>query len=286
MMPDRERDALLQLARPALVIADWIGAAFRTLHRNDLGDADLFDDRPLLDRVSNPGKAVASGGSTGRPKIIVAPGPWARVPGTSVPFLAAAGFGMDHIQLVVAPLYHNAPFITSYHGLFDDNTLVLLERFDAERAVTAVEQYHVQSMYLSPILMQRPTWRPISWLPTVSSVIDGGLAAAQELHRSLAQGAARPYSLDEATLARVRRVYGDQAEDVELFAEQVRRWQAEALTEAQRQEVARLAGQVVAWRREVTAILELVADEKDNTIEALMRKSDLEVGIEALLSQV
>jgi hypothetical protein len=52
-----------------------------------------------------------------------------------------------------------------------------------------------------------PTWRPISWLPTISWAIKDGLAAAQELHGTLEQGAARPYSLDEATLARVRHVW-------------------------------------------------------------------------------
>lgn len=54
----------------------------------------------------------------------------------------------------------------------------------------------------------------------------------------------------------------------------------------QRQKIERLAGQVDEWRREVAAILEL-ADElkEDNTIEALLRKSDAEVGLEALLGQ-
>ena len=51
------------------------------------------------------------------------------------------------------------------------------------------------------------------------------------------------------------------------------------------QEVERLAVQVEAWRREVAAILELADELKDNTIEALLRKSDLEVGLEVLLGQ-
>jgi len=58
----------------------------------------------------------------------------------------------------------------------------------------------------------------------------------------------RPYRLDEATLARVQRVYAEQAEDVELYAEQLRRWQAGSMSLARRQEVDRLAGQVEQWR--------------------------------------
>jgi len=39
------------------------------------------------------------------------------------------------------------------------------------------------------------------------------------------------------------------------------------------------------WRREVTEVLKLADELKNQTIEALMRKSDLELGIEALLGQ-
>lgn len=54
---------------------------------------------------------------------------------------------------------------------------------------------------------------------------------------------------------------------------------------AQRQEVEHLAGQVEQRRRAVTAVLELAEDLKDTTIEVLLRKSHLEVGLEALLGQ-
>lgn len=130
-----------------------------------------------------------------------------------------------------------------------------------------------------------PTWRPISWLPTISAAIRDGLATSQEFHGTLEQGWERPYRMDEATLLRVRRVYSEQAEDVELYAEQLRRWQAGSMSVAQRHEVDELAGQVEQWRNAVAAVLELAEDLKDNTIEALMSKSDAEVGLEALLGQ-
>jgi hypothetical protein len=130
-----------------------------------------------------------------------------------------------------------------------------------------------------------PVWRPISWLPTISWAISGGLSAAREFHGTLEQGRERPYRMDEATLARARRVFSEQAEDVELYAEQLRRWQTGSLSPAQLSEVERLAVHVEAWRREVEAILELADELKDTTIEALLRKSDLEVGLEAPLGQ-
>jgi bile acid-coenzyme A ligase len=154
-LPARERDALLDLARPAIVLADWEGAASPMLRPANWHVADACDDGPLPDRIANPGRALASGGSTGRPKIIIGPGPWARAAGTPMPLFAPLGFGMGQTQLVCAPLYHSFPFSTSYQGLFDDHTLVLMERFDAARAAALIERHRVEIVYLPPILMQR-----------------------------------------------------------------------------------------------------------------------------------
>jgi len=79
--------------------------------------------------------------------------------------------------------------------------------------------------------------------------------------------------------------HGEQAEDVELYAEQLLRWQAGRLDGGQGQVIERLSSQVERWRREVAATLGLADELKDQTIEALMRKSDLELGIEALFGQ-
>ena len=75
-LPPYERDAILDLARPALVISDWEGLAYPNLPLADLVRAADYEDSPLPDKVSDPGRALASGGSTGRPKIIVSPGRW------------------------------------------------------------------------------------------------------------------------------------------------------------------------------------------------------------------
>jgi bile acid-coenzyme A ligase len=163
-LPERESTALLDLARPAALIADWEGEHYPTLHSSDIAHLDRLSGEPLPDRISDPGRALASGGSTGRPKIIITPGPMARVPGTPVFWMDALGFGLRQTQLVAAPLYHTAAFLVSYNGLFDDNTLVSMEKFDAGVAVQLIERYRVESAYLPPILMQR-----IAALPDIRS---------------------------------------------------------------------------------------------------------------------
>jgi hypothetical protein len=51
------------------------------------------------------------------------------------------------------------------------------------------------------------------------------------------------------------------------------------------QEIARVVGQLQDGRDLAPPRLELADELKDNTIEALMRKSDAEVGLEALLGR-
>ena len=91
-LPAPERDALLALARPALVVAEWGELPYPTLSPADLDRAAGYADGPLPDRVPHPGRAVASGGATGRPKLVVAPGPLAARPGAYAGLFGPLGF--------------------------------------------------------------------------------------------------------------------------------------------------------------------------------------------------
>jgi hypothetical protein len=83
-------------------------------------------------------------------------------------------------------------------------------------------------------------------------------------------------------VARVVRVYSAQAGDHWLFEEQLRRWTANPLTSAQRGEVERLSRELASLRKATTSILALAEELKASTIESLLAKSDLEVGLEEL----
>jgi len=152
ILPARERDAILAIARPALIFADWEDVAYPVIHPADLSLAAAYDDAPLPNDPPHPGKAIASGGSTGRAKIVV--------DRTTHPVRYAAraarlGGAHGQVQLLCAPLYHNSPFLAAYGGLADDHTLVLMEHFDAEQAVAAIERHRVNYAYMPPIIMRR-----------------------------------------------------------------------------------------------------------------------------------
>jgi bile acid-coenzyme A ligase len=154
-LPPPERDAILALARPTLTIADWAGLAFPSMTPDALDEADRYPADPLPDRTPNPGTALASGGSTGRPKIIVTPGPLERAPGAVPLFLTALGFRPGQTQLVVGPLYHSAPSVGAYNGLLHGHTLVIMDRFDPTHAADLIARHRVGWIFCASTIMQR-----------------------------------------------------------------------------------------------------------------------------------
>jgi bile acid-coenzyme A ligase len=149
-LPAAERNAIVELARPALVVgAHGVDSpGMNSVPAGFVPDAAL-SDAPLPDRIATHWKAPTSGGSTGRPKIIVA-----GRPGTTDPESARMGY----VQLVPGPLYHNAPFTFSMQGLFAGGHLIVMSRFDAEEALRLVARYRVQFAVLVPTMMHR-IWR-------------------------------------------------------------------------------------------------------------------------------
>lgn len=129
---------------------------------------------------------------------------------------------------------------------------------------------------------QEPNWQPISALPTIASMIDGQLEAGRDQYRTLLEAEVRPYRLDDATVARVARVYGDTADDLWLYDTQLLRWGQQHLTPGQCTEVGRLEAQMVDLHQVVEQILALADRLKAQTIETLLAKSDAEVGLEWL----
>ncbi len=153
-LPQAEFEAIVDLADPALVVG---GAALTGSSRPQIDGAfqpamDLSADR-LPERVSPNWKAPTSGGSTGRPKLIVAgePGAFDR----QAEFLGMAP-GMTH--LVPGPLYHNGPFTFASRGLFMGHHVVIMSRFDALETLRLIERHRVNWLMLVPTMMQR-IWR-------------------------------------------------------------------------------------------------------------------------------
>ncbi len=140
-LPPLELQAILDLTQPAAVVDER--TSFPT----------PGDDDPLPEAVSPAWKAPTSGGSSGRPKVIVA--------GTPAVFAVAEGFGgllgIDGQSplLVTAPLSHNGPFMMCMLNLVLGGHSVLMPRFDAAESLRLIQEHRVGWVYAVPTMMSR-----------------------------------------------------------------------------------------------------------------------------------
>ena len=165
-LPDAEYAALLDLHPRALLVGrpDPRGAVPDV----PAGLVSEFSDEPLPEAVSPVWKAMASGGSTGRPKLIEAGGS-SRIP-------AAIGYPLgaepDDVNLVSVPLSHNTGFTTAVMGLLLGHHLVLMPRFEAHEFLRLITEHRVTYLATVPTIMQRvlPVYRSDSDAYDLSSI--------------------------------------------------------------------------------------------------------------------
>ena len=114
-------------------------------------------------------------------------------------------------------------------------------------------------------------------------MIDGMLESTSDNLQPLKQ--AQPASLDDRSLERVIRVNTTLRDDLWLYEKQLKIWQTGLMNEQQEIEIRRLQKQLVKLRRVVEEILAMKEKLEKMTIEHLLGKSDLEVGLDFLFGK-
>jgi bile acid-coenzyme A ligase len=156
-LPAHEAQAVMALAETPILIAGETIESSRPRYDVDALLALSDDDSPVEDRIPPIFKAPTSGGSTGRPKLILAgqPGVVLRSPAG-----ATGGYRLtsEDVMVMPGPLYHNGPFTCAVTGLNLGAHLVILPRFDAEKTLAAVQQHRATWLYVVPTMMSR-IWR-------------------------------------------------------------------------------------------------------------------------------
>lgn len=152
-MPAAERDPVFDLVKPAL-IAGPAGAYGGAPALPDVGAViGKFSAEPLPDVIAHPWFATTSGGSTGRPKVIVN-----TQAGLFDPESPEAGLDIERATLIPGPLYHGAPFHTGLRALLFGNHLIVMPRFDPEACLGIVARNRIDFMPVVPTMMHR-MWR-------------------------------------------------------------------------------------------------------------------------------
>jgi bile acid-coenzyme A ligase len=155
-LPVGELTQILELARPKLVVG--FDADSHPGHQvlAESPSIDGYDDGVLPEMVAPAYKAPTSGGSTGRPKVILS-GSAAVVPvvdGRPSPL----GVPADSVVMFPSPLYHNMGTMGTLLGLSAGSHVVLEERFDAELTLRLIDRHRVAFAMVVPTHMNR-IWR-------------------------------------------------------------------------------------------------------------------------------
>jgi bile acid-coenzyme A ligase len=141
-LPPLELQAMLDVLKPRLAVVD---------------EHSHFDaataDTPLPPRISQHVKAIASGGSTGRPKIIVD-----HTRAVLDPDAPSVGMRATDTVVIPGPMYHSAPFGLAYQALGWGCHVVIMPRFDAAETLRLVAAHRAQWLYQVPTMMHR-IWR-------------------------------------------------------------------------------------------------------------------------------
>ena len=155
-LPAAEAEAVMDLAKTPILLAATSASGERPHYDIPALLALSDDDSPLEDRIAPIYKAPTSGGSTGRPKLILSGGPGVFTP----PETGVGGYRTtsEDVMVMPGPLYHNGPFTSAFGGLNMGAHLVIMPRFDAEETLKTVERHKGTWMYLVPTMMGR-IWR-------------------------------------------------------------------------------------------------------------------------------
>ena len=153
-LPPAEAQAVMDLAATPILIAGASLGSDRARYDIPALLALSDDDSDLPDRTAPIYKAPTSGGSTGRPKLILSGGSGVFDPDMPGAYRSAS----EDIMLQPGPLYHNGPFTSSFGGLNQGAHLIVMPRFDAEETLRLIEAHRASWIYTVPTMMSR-IWR-------------------------------------------------------------------------------------------------------------------------------
>src|SRR5207244_6382712 len=173
ILADSGASVLVASARTASVAADAAAGLEAPLRlgllvdgsgRSPSGSFVGWDDavaghpaEPLPDETEGA-DMVYSSGTTGRPKGIRRPltgEPFATPPRRLAAMVDLYGFGADTVYLSSAPLYHAGPLRFAMTAQRLGATVVVMQRFNAEAAVEALERHRVTHSFWVPTMFVR-----------------------------------------------------------------------------------------------------------------------------------
>jgi hypothetical protein len=133
---------------------------------------------------------------------------------------------------------------------------------------------------------QKQIRRPISFLPALTEVIIGSLAQTEEQYESFAAAQHKPHVLDDAIVDRAIWLYEEQLTSIPLHERQLNWWLADEITDAQRYQVKDLQAKLPQLKAQTEALLTLLAELKQGTIDRILEMSDEELALKVMRGEL
>jgi bile acid-coenzyme A ligase len=149
-MPAGELSEILALAEPReVIVAPSLMSGIGNALPSDFG-ADHHEHAAIQSRVARNWKILTSGGSTGRPKLIVA-----NQPSRMNPDAALLRQPKDSVIINPGPCHHNMPFATSVLAMVRGCCITGMVRFDPLEFLRLVECDRPEWVTMVPTMMSR-----------------------------------------------------------------------------------------------------------------------------------
>ena len=181
-MPAPEREHVLELGQPVVTVSE-MGDVTGEMAAPEMIAAPPLDPASLPPPLpASPAWMIASGGSTGTPKLISPEGDTVlgeggmRVSGGQSLFADNS----DHrhpVHLCCAPLYHTHAFSLLFRTLIEDFRVVLMPKFETEAFLDLVEQERVNFFAIVPTMVIRLLASPTIHKRDLSSLENAILGA-------------------------------------------------------------------------------------------------------------
>ena len=126
-------------------------------------------------------------------------------------------------------------------------------------------------------------WQPLSRLAIVAQQIDIGVTIAEKMHLNVT-GVLQVF--DNESIARLKKITGEQIEVATGLAEQVERWKKETLSMDEHFELMRLSKQCERLITLDTEILARANEQAPQTIEKILDMDDAELGLRVLMGDI
>ncbi len=133
---------------------------------------------------------------------------------------------------------------------------------------------------------ETPNWQPLSMMPTIASIIDEEVENFEDLYKNLGEARERPHVMNDMIIDRAINNHRKYLEGAWVYDEQLARWKKEKLTEEQSQEIERLTGQMLKYRKMCEDIIAVSEEIKKGTINRILEMSDEEVAIAVLTGKL